>query len=333
MVDSRARRAAPVELRPMRVPDLLDSAFVMYRAHFRTLIGIVAVVDIPLLVLSLVISVPSLLFLDRAAAGVEDPSAFTSLLLGSNISSGGVGLVALVVGLARYAALVIASAFYYLGSAITIKEAYQRALNRALPLVGANLLLFIIGSVLLGMLFALGLIGAIAVVPITEFGPEPGALSIIFALAVLFVPVLLGLALTLRWFFVTHAVLLENAGVAASLRRSWQLTSGSTLRIVGLFILAALLLYALQVVPVTLFVVLPLLFAPERLILASIVNSVATQLLSLLLSPIPVAIITAAYFDLRIRREGFDLERRAMRLQADADARAQAAHAEMPSTP
>lgn len=312
--ESPRREELRVELRPLGIPDILDGAFVMYRRHFRTLFGITAALSIPLLILSLLASLPALLFFNQLASDAENLDAITPLLIGANLSSGGLGLVSVVVSVVQYAALVVATGFFAVGAPLGVRGAYRHALGRVLAILGANVLFFVIGAVIFGALFLAGVLASIAVLPVGDASND-SALPVLVAFVLVVAPALLGLALALRFAFVTHAIMLEASGPLRALRRSWGLTARSTLRVLAIFLIAGLLFAALQVVPLVL-AVIPALLAPEMLVLSSIVNSVATQIVSLFLTPLPVAIATLTYFDLRVRREGYDLRRRAERMAA-----------------
>ena len=53
-----------------------------------------------------------------------------------------------------------------------------------------------------------------------------------------------GLLLLARWSLIVPAIVLENAGVFRSFRRSWQLVRGSTFRVLGVVLFTALVLAA-----------------------------------------------------------------------------------------
>src|SRR5687768_9737678 len=45
----------PLQLRPMNIGDMLDAAFRLYRRHFVTFLGIVALLQVPMLVVQVLI--------------------------------------------------------------------------------------------------------------------------------------------------------------------------------------------------------------------------------------------------------------------------------------
>ena len=110
------------------------------------------------------------------------------------------------------------------------------------------------------------------------------------------------------------SLVLEPANTpTAALSRSWSLTRGSRWRMFWLLVTMALLLYvplvglgaiAAVVVPGGLLGV-----APGMLTLA------AVGVVQILLYPLFYCVLTVAYYDLRVRKEGFDLEVLASNLQ------------------
>src|SRR4051812_25760818 len=61
-------------LRPLSVGDVLDELFALYRRHFKTYVGIAALVHVPLALLALPLSAGSSDFVQRFGGRVADPS-------------------------------------------------------------------------------------------------------------------------------------------------------------------------------------------------------------------------------------------------------------------
>lgn len=115
------------------------------------------------------------------------------------------------------------------------------------------------------------------------------------------------------------AVVLESGRTAsAALSRSWELTRGSRWRIFGLGITLLVLLY-LPVLAITglVAVLLPrgaaAAFGPAST--ATIVALAIGGLVQLFVYPLFYCVLTVTYYDLRVRKEGFDLELLASSLQ------------------
>jgi hypothetical protein len=99
-------------------------------------------------------------------------------------------------------------------------------------------------------------------------------------------------------------VVLEERSAGESFRRSWDLAKGEVGKILGTMVLAWLIfivLYALLIVIVGLIVGL-LGSSNERM------TSLLVAILLALVYPITGVVTTLLYYDIRVRREGYDLE-------------------------
>jgi uncharacterized membrane protein len=171
----------------------------------------------------------------------------------------------------------------YLGRPLTARE----ALVRATPHMGRIL----IASLLMGLVILLGFL--LMVIP-----------GVILAV---------GLAVAIP------AVVLE-AGRSASgaLSRSWELTRGSRWRIFGL----GLTLFVLLYIPVVAISGLVAVLVPRGAAAGFGASSTATivalaigGVVQLFIYPLFYCVLTVTYYDLRVRKEGFDLELLASSLQ------------------
>ena len=112
-------------------------------------------------------------------------------------------------------------------------------------------------------------------------------------------------------------VLVLEPGTTASgaLSRSWALTRGSRWRIFGMLVTLFLLLY----IPIVAHTALAALVlpdaAPGAAMTGGIVGLVLAGVLQLFLYPLFYCVLTVSYYDLRVRKEGFDLEVLAQSLQ------------------
>ncbi len=118
---------------------------------------------------------------------------------------------------------------------------------------------------------------------------------IVFAAIFLFFPALYPLA---RFFAVRQAVMLEDAGVGRSLARSSELSKGTKWHILG-----TLLLVGVVTVAINVGMVFMLNFIKSQVLLAVISTAV-----SIVLYPFFGITETLLYYDIRIRKEGFDIE-------------------------
>ncbi len=190
----------------------------------------------------------------------------------------GLGIIAVLIGIAGYlisqGGAVVAVSEIYLGRQITIVEALKRTLDELWPLLAA---LFLSGlAIFAGFIFL--------VVP--------------------------GIYMICRLLVVVPAVMIERKGPGDSFSRSMQLTKGFAGRA---FLI--LLLYCVLALGFTVLAALP--FAP---IIAAAANNPAMMRIFLagevifsaaiefLLTPILLIATSIYYYDLRVRKEAFDLQ-------------------------
>lgn len=125
--------------------------------------------------------------------------------------------------------------------------------------------------------------------------------SIITGICVMFGTILFilpGIYIYCRLFATKQAILLEDNGGGESIGRSWRLSKGSVRHIVNTLGLALLLNLAIGIGANLL----------AKMIPSLIVQQVIATIVGCLVYPIVGIIETMLYYDIRIRREGFDIE-------------------------
>lgn len=260
-------------LEPMTVGGILDRTFRLYRENVLRYIAIVAVIEIPI---GLVLMVASALFysslLPIREAG-DDPARpnVALMLTGSAALMFGAFLGVIGQHLAN-AALIRSVSESYLGGDATVGQAYRFILPRIGWILLAALLISLATGV--GLLFCV----------------VPGVLVALF----------FGLTMP--------AIVTENLNTFDGMKRSWSLVSGN----LGKVFLVGLIVFLINFVIGLLFGAVGSLTA----VLALAKNPVAGQVLQQTISvvpqvltmPIGAAAMILLYYDLRIRKEGFDLE-------------------------
>jgi hypothetical protein len=121
-----------------------------------------------------------------------------------------------------------------------------------------------------------------------------------------------GIFLSIRLLVAPVALVVEGAGPASALERSWRLTNGQWWRTCGVEVLKVVMLLAAYVLIETPIFVLSLVAGPVGWLLLAIGGS----LVQIFATPFLVAVTVVIYFDLRIRKEAFDLAVTAQRLQS-----------------
>ena len=124
---------------------------------------------------------------------------------------------------------------------------------------------------------------------------------------------------------VPSAIVLERLPLLAAVRRSWRLTTGYFWRTFGIILLVGVIVYAItQTIAIPFAIlgaILGTVFAPTSVSSAgvgaqvllsqlsvNVVSSIATAIVGAIGSVIQTAAVSLLYIDLRMRKEGLDLE-------------------------
>ena len=258
----------------MSVGDILDGSFKLFRANLRTVFVIVAVITVPVQLLSAVLLRP-VLEQPGMLEMLEDPTVAATAAESNQIStSQGVGLlltllVSVLVTPFIAGAISRVVAASYLGQEVSAGEALKATGRRFGPLLVSFLLVHLVelGGFLLCMVPALAFM----------------------ALYVLVAP----------------AVVVEDLGPVAAMRRSWRLVRPRFWPVLGTALLAGFIANVIGQILSTGPSVIQLLFAPSW---GWIVLAVAGVVVAMVTQPIVAIVSTLLYFDARIRQEGFDLQ-------------------------
>jgi len=278
----------PIRFRPRQLSELLDELFRLYRRHFSLIVGVALLVALPGLVWSLATGVYRLnstsytnLF---TTTGTSTPTFNSQQLsnLAGTLLLGGLGALILLpfsVGAVYRAVTDVA-----LGRPATVGVVLRETLARYWPLLG------LIG---LGILLFIGWIIAEAIGFVLLFIPGLA----VFCAAVY---------LAVRWSLVVAAMMAEDVGPIRGLGRSWSLVSSSWWRTLGILLIVGILQSIISYALLILFTLFADIFSTGDFRAALV--SVGSTLLSALVSPITTIAVVLLYFDLRVRKEGLDLD-------------------------
>jgi hypothetical protein len=300
--------AAPYDLRPLSLGEILDRVFTLYRNHFALFAGVMAI--------PAAVQIPTNLYsfgmwgkLIQLRPGQPPPfdAGFLAILY---LLIFPVIMVAATLGLG---AIALAVSDVYLGRTATIRGSYQKALRRFWRLLG---LLITVGLILagIGVVFAVGLSLLFALFAATGMGANLGAgagtavilLFTSFVVAVVAAAIFVGMVFSL----VIPALLLEDASVGGALRRSIELTQGRRWHIFLGVLLMVFVSYAVILIFQGPFLVAMGLFMlkggpPGWLTLATSISAACGSAVS---SPLTMIALVLYYYDQRVRKEGFDLQ-------------------------
>jgi hypothetical protein len=300
------------ELRPMSIGELLDRTFRLYRNHFWLFVGIMAIPS----AISIPFSIMIFSMQGSAMAGGK-PSL-------PNIS----GMIFLMVAFfcffwAVYS-MALGAATYavsesYLGHTVTVRGSYGKVRGNVWRILGVVIVawirafgMLILGGIGIAILIGLSA-GIMAIVgrgaPQAVVGIVGVVVGIVFGLAYL-AGTLLWILWMLRYSVSISVLLLENAGVLASLRRSVQLTKGRRWQIFVAVVLCMVIAYAGVIIFQGPFFVTLMVSArtgqiPEWL---TYVFAVSGAIGGAITGPVLLIVLVLCYYDTRIRKEAFDLQ-------------------------
>ena len=281
-------------LRPMGISDILDEAFELYKINFVLLVGTAGAVYIPYLVISGLI---------RGAQQFAPGGSPADLA----VTMG----VAIVIGSIVTGALTFAISDRYLERATSVGGAYSRALSRPVlsRLLGAVL---VKNAIVFGPLIA-AVVAEVIMTPVilAHSGAGPAFTSALVLLGSMTVAFVWMLCFWPRFALVEQSVILEGCGALGSLSRSWTLIKGSVGKAFWLLVIVALLM--LLIVGIisgpTGGLILARSFRQEEIGRSLIVmHTILTALVESLVAPLSSIAVILLYYDMRIRKEGFDLE-------------------------
>ncbi|MGI5864615.1 MAG: hypothetical protein ACOX6T_21555 [Myxococcales bacterium] len=331
-VPDPAPRSSPAlpPLRPMTMGEILDRALGLFRSNFLRLFTVMLAFHAPMYAVQKAFQT----LMQQKAPALARPGAFRGVLPdGEQLAWFFGGAAALgVVSLALYqlavAALATGAARGFLGERIEPGRALREAFARAPQVLGTFLLLSLWTSLLLALSTAPGA-GLIAA-GFLAFG-SPGAriaATVVGLLAVFGALLVVGLYLMLRYALVTEVVMIERLSFVRALRRSARLMAGrvgptffDNCKVRASIVLAVTFFISVSVAIVAslpsylvyaAFDVSP--FNPESFdpslvpLWAMLPVEAFAVFCQTAVAPYGLLATIVFYFDVRIKREGFDLE-------------------------
>jgi Membrane domain of glycerophosphoryl diester phosphodiesterase len=141
------------------------------------------------------------------------------------------------------------------------------------------------------------------------------SIVLVIGFVLLFIPfVIFGVKFSMTY----PAIVFERAGPFKAMRRSWSLTGGHFWRTLGTLLVLLLLLFVLSLaLAIAIGAGINGISSASEPVIA-VLTTLMNILLIALLYPLLAAILTVMYYDLRVRKEGFDLQLLAQGVGSDA---------------
>jgi hypothetical protein len=274
------------ELRPLAVGEIVDSAFKLLRRNARILYPISVVVLVPVGILQAVLlasqgaSIDFAPLLDPTITPTQAEQAFSGFL-DSYLALAAGTLVSFMAGLLVQGGTTWAVAAAYEGNPPGWKTALRQGFRR-FPAVFVAVL-------------AIGIASTV---------------GLVFCLAP-------GVFLFICWSVAIPALVHERLGPFSAMRRSYRLVRRRFWPAMGAVILAYLVYYVLSQIVSAAAVAATFIGLATSTDYSLFPSLLASELVSVLVVPFIACVVTVLYFDLRIRAEGYDLERAINALAGD----------------
>ena len=309
-----APRPGIVPLRPLGLGEIWDGAFRAFRQNPRVMVGLSAVVVVITSVVTLVASyvttrdlVGAVNRLEAADGSFDD--LFSSFQRGLPLLVFSTVLQSVAV-LVLNGMLIVSVSRAVLGRTIGFAELWRTCARRVPPLVGLSLVITL-GTLVVG---ALALAPGALVVWRADSTTVTG-IGVAALLLGLLAWLVAGAFLWVKWSMATPAMLLEDLGIRAALTRSFRLTARSFWRTFGILLLTAVVVYAVVVAVSVPFGAVGQVVAVAvddtgtlGLALSQTVSTLGSVLGSVVAYPFLASVTALVYVDLRMRREGLDVE-------------------------
>lgn len=320
-----------IPLRPLTLGPILAGSFQVMRRNPRATLG-------PALILSVVLAIVTAVGV-TAYVGAISRVAYAGNADDADALAAGSLVVSLLVVLLGAAAVTVATAVLQalivtevargtVGEKLRLGQLWAKARGRLGAVVGYTVLLILGAAIVITLFF--GIIAGIVAVTITGTSSpsSPGFVGAMFATFGVVILGYLGGAAVALWLgtklaFVPAAIVLERLPIRAAIARSWTLTRGYFWRTLGIQLLVSVMIsFATQIVTIPVSLVLSL---ATTLVIPTGGSSTpaemtAPAIIALVVSSAIVAVVTAVglvlqsatasllYLDLRMRKEGLDLE-------------------------
>jgi len=310
-----------VPLRPLLFSEIFDGGFQAMRTNPRTMIGISAIVLAVTAVLSIPVQAAVQAWLGSSLAALDSQDLSSGRASSAALESSlGAGAAALPGALLTQLAMVVLSALLVVavfsavyGRKTSPGELWQQVRGRVPAVIGLALLTWLLVTVVTSL--AVAVFAVPAVLLILSDQPGLGVLLLLLALAT---GIVVGVLQSVYLSLAAPAMLLERINPLRALRRSWSLVRGSFWRTLGILLVAYVVRAVgslIITVPISLVATLvdSLLDNPLHAhfwpnLASATLTAIGGTVSGAVLNPWWSAIIALVYVDVRMRREGLDLE-------------------------
>jgi hypothetical protein len=296
----------------MPIAGLFDVGARILRRHAPILLAVAFLIQLPAAILDAVGQqrladsiAPLLVGLDTDTPQVLAPT---------DAQAGAIAAALIIVGCAMLISMIL-GAVATVGYACVVSNDYHArrsslgavlgtAFRRGLAAVTAAILaaLAALGVVVVTVALALG-----AVLALPAAAGETGGIGVFVALVVGIGGGLVALTLAVRLTLATIIVAVEGSGPLDAIRRSWHLTGGNTWRTFTVLVILACIISILAALLSQLLGLTISDTIGARMGMVTTFDALIAAAVSVLFAPVPVVVQAVLYFDLRVRRDAWQL--------------------------
>ena len=312
-----------IPLRPLSIGDIYQGAFAAIKTNARTMFGFTAALLGVVLVISIATNYAIINLVLPNYLSPSSPYAAVFTSLSGSFSQLGGSLLQVLATVLLSGLIVVAVSRSVLGRVASSKEVWERTKSKFLPLIGLNIITSIISGLMMiiGIVVFFVLLASAASTAKTdrEFLQDLGV-SLVGLLILMVISALVSSYLSIKFSVASPAMVLENLGVFAAIGRSWSLTRGNFWRLFGINILTAIITSMVAGIFGGIAGALGAIFvvvgssSPEDVIASLNTTYILTMVMStiaqLLILPFTSSVNALLYIDLRMRKEGLDVELR-----------------------
>jgi hypothetical protein len=290
-----------VDLRPLSLGELLDRCFKYYRSYFLLFVGILIV---PIALLALIKMLYQVMLLELISTyPVSSPHPRIPGLLPILYS-----LTVLVISVGgcvcAQGAATSALSQIYLDRPVTISSAYRSLKGRYGELVWL--------AISVGFRILLFLIPFIIGVAVTAAGARSGvAPSVLIGIVLMIAGLIVAAYFTLPYSLATPALVVENIEPRDAIDRCSYLADGYRWQLllidIFMFVISMVAAFLVQM-PFIVTTALAAIHKTGPHPLLAVITAGASELVTVLTVPLIVIAFTIAYYERRVRKEGFDLQ-------------------------
>lgn len=270
---------------------LLGESLRVYRANFLPFIAIIVLPQVANVLFSNISSQTSISFQMESAPTVLHGFLLLLLFLATIVLSA-VAVGAVAFGVARH----------YTRGSVDVMDCLSHAFQVVVLLIAQGIVVTVVAASLLIVGVSFFIVGTILLISGNE---AQSAIFLAFGLLVMIPGLVVAAWIGVRWFCGAQAVVIEGKGPVAGLGRSWNLVRGSWWRVFGT---VAIIVIAAWIFGGILPGVMTGLAAPSDGGVLTLGSTIAGALVTIIIAPFTYIVPTLLYFDLRVRKEGLDLD-------------------------